>query len=126
MQLPPLVESYLEFLSVQKRYSSRTQQLYGDAISRFYMYAYRDDGVGKGNLHLLNDMQCVETLTAQMLRGYAVSLVEGGCGARSANLHLSALRGYCRWLIYKGMLKDNPAEDDNDIPDDILNMFGDD
>ena len=109
MRLPSLIESYLEFLSVQKRYSSRTQVLYGEALASFYMYAYRDENIGKGNLSSLDNEQCIAALVVQMIRGYVAHMMETKCVARTANLHLSALQGYCKWLLYKGLLQENPV-----------------
>ena len=89
MRLPSIIESYLEFLSVQKRYSSRTQVLYGEALASFYMYAYRDENIGKGNLFTLDNEQCIAALVVQMIRGYVAHMMEGKFVARTANIHLS-------------------------------------
>ncbi len=110
MVLPPLINSYLEFLSVQKRYSSRTQILYGEVLRDFYIYVYSDESVGRENLGRLGDEECLEPLKSQTIRGYVAYLVGNGCVARTANLHLSALSGFCRWLLYKGYLLENPVK----------------
>ncbi len=109
-----LADSYIEYIKVQKRYSSRTQVLYRDVLLRFWMYIYgvRDeeeldrrveDEIRKGEFSVGN------ILSSQNIRGYVAGCMDGGMGARSVNLHLSALSGYCKWLVAKGVLKENPA-----------------
>ena len=43
------------------------------------------------------------------LRGFIVDSMEDGIGARSVNLRLSALSGYCKFLMGLGVLKENPV-----------------
>ncbi|MBE6224440.1 MAG: hypothetical protein E7122_04345 [Bacteroidales bacterium] len=105
------IDEYLEFLRVQKRYSARTVALYEDALVRYYIYVYGQEGTDKENLHNLSPDKWLECLTSQIIRGYIAHLLgEEGVQARSANLHLSALSGYCKWLFFKGKLKENPAK----------------
>lgn len=109
-----LADAYIEYIKVQKRYSPRTQKLYRDVLRRFWLYIYgmEDDAgleeeVGKD---LKNNIQLPKAhLTAPLIRGYIADCLNGGLGARSANLHLSALSGYCKWLLRKGILEDNPV-----------------
>ena len=105
------IDEYLEFLRVQKRYSARTVALYEDALVRYYIYVYGQEGTGKGNLHTLSPDKWLECLTSQIIRGYMAHMLgEEGVLARTANLHLSALSGYCKWLLFKGKLQENPAK----------------
>lgn len=109
-----LADSYIEHIRVQKRYSPRTQVLYRDAILRYWLYIYGAEGeeeldrcvadeVSKGEFSI------EDILSSRNLRGYVAGCMDGGMGARSVNLHLSALSGYCKWLLAKGVLQENPA-----------------
>lgn len=100
------IEAYIEYLGVQKRYSSRTLILYRDALERFYKYVY--EGEDK-EVPDLQENELLEPLTTQQIRNYVAHCLGNGLGARSANLHLSAMRGYCRWLLLKGKIEGNPA-----------------
>lgn len=109
-----LADSYIEHIKVQKRYSSRTQALYGDVLLRYFLYIYGvededslhsavEGDIGRGDFSLQG------ILSSQNIRGYVASCMENGMGARSVNLHLSALSGYCKWLLSKGVLQENGA-----------------
>ena len=51
-----------------------------------------------------------EVLTVQMIRSYEVYLMdEKGEGAKTVNLHLSVLSGFCRFLMKEGVLESNPV-----------------
>ncbi len=109
------IDSFIDYLSVEKRYSPRTVQLYKDAVLNYYMYIYgaqtqeqlyefvgqeKSDGeysIGK-NMSVLN------------IRGFIVSSMQDGLGARSVNLALSALSGYCKFLMGKEVLEENPVK----------------
>lgn len=110
-----LADSYIDHLKVQKMYSSRTQVLYRDVLLRFWMYMY-DEAEDEQEMDASvekevesGDFSLAGILTARNIRGYVARCMEDGMGARSVNLHLSALSGYCKWLLSKGILEDNPA-----------------
>ena len=103
---------YIEYLRVQKRYSPRTQTLYGDAIYRFYSYIYK---VSERDLLCKaiaqeGDKGETDCLTTMQIRNFIAYSMDCGLQARSVNLLLSALSGYCRWLVGKGVLDYNPAK----------------
>lgn len=100
------IDGYIEYLGVQKRYSPRTLVLYRDALLRFYNYAYSQE---KENVPELGREEALEPLTPRQIRNYVAHCLQNGIGARSTNLHLSAIRGYCKWLLLRGDLDCNPA-----------------
>lgn len=109
-----LVDTYIEYLRVQKRYSGRTLELYRDVLLRYYLYIYGADTPEDLDARVKEDLACSSfslelLLRAKDIRGYVAECMEGGMGARSVNLHLSALSGYCRWLMAKGVLNCNPV-----------------
>ena len=51
-----------------------------------------------------------EELSVQMIRNYEVYLMdEKGEGAKTVNLHLSVLSGFCKFLMKEGLLASNPV-----------------
>ena len=105
-----IIESYMEYLREQKRYSLRTQQLYSSAIEEYYLYIYRDAIGKKEEVYTLPDSQLLEALTISNVRNFIASAIQGGLSARSVNLQLSALKGFCKHLLSKGLLTSNPVD----------------
>lgn len=100
-----LVDSYIDYIRVQKRYSPRTLQLYKDALERFYTYIYNGEDIEK-----ITHQEALSILKSLHIRNYIAECVKGGLSGRSANLHLSAISGYCKFLFGKGLLNENPAK----------------
>ena len=85
------IEAYLNYLGGVRRYSPRTQAIYKDVLQRF---------VASG-----------EALTPSGIRNYEVFLLDSkGMDARTVDLHLSVLSGYCRWAVRRGELQANPVK----------------
>ncbi len=105
-----LIESYIDYLRVQKRYSPRTQQLYRSAIEDYYMYIYKEQAESREDVYNLPDSNLLEQMKVLQLRNFVAEEIESGLSARSVNLQLSALKGFCRYLLSKGLLDTNPAD----------------
>ena len=87
-------ERFLEYITVQRRYSPRTRKLYGDVLSRYEGYAG----------------EYPASLTPALVRSYEVHLLDAHIlDARTVNLHLSVLSSFCRYLIRQGELESNPV-----------------
>lgn len=85
------IDDYLKYLGGVRRYSTRTRQIYRDALESFSKRG--------------------EALTTTGIRNYEVYLLdEKGQSARTVNLHLSVLSGYCRWAMKKGLMDSNPVK----------------
>lgn len=93
------LDDFLNYLSVEKRYSGRTVELYRDAVTRFYASVTDDDKTAIPG----------EVFTKNNVRNHIASLSEQGVGARSINLHLSALSSFCKYLVNNNFLPDNPV-----------------
>ncbi len=93
-----LIERYLEYVSTVRRYSPRTVKIYRDSLDTYCSLA----GIS-------SDDELLESLIPNVIRGYEVRLLEKGLKARTANLHISVLSGFCRFLIKDGHLKSNPV-----------------
>lgn len=92
-----LIDSYLQYISSVRRYSSRTLSIYKDVLGEFEAYCAGDEGL-------------VAALNPTSVRNYEVYLLEErGLGARTVNLHLSVLSGFCRYLMMQGLMSSNPV-----------------
>lgn len=87
-----MIDKYIAYIRDVRRYSPRTQTLYADALNDFSEW-------------------CVDTmdLIPSRLREYEAHLMERGLKPRTVHLHMSALSGYCNYLIKEGVLKANPV-----------------
>jgi len=83
------VERYIAYIRDVRRYSPRTQELYRKALEDFE--AWGGD------------------LIPSRLREYEAHLMERGLKPRTVHLHMSALSGYCNFLMKEGVLSSNPV-----------------
>lgn len=88
---------YLEHLRVQRRLAGRTLALYAQALARLQEAARREGVALRG-------------VQPHHVRHWVARLHAGGLGARSIALHLSAWRGWYRWLGGDGRVAINPVE----------------
>ena len=88
------IEAYIAYLRDIRRYSVRTQEIYRDVLSRYAA---------------AQDAPLVESLTPSLIREYEAKLMGSGMKARTVNQHVSALSGFCRFLMQAGTLTSNPA-----------------
>jgi len=97
-----LNENFINYLKVERRYSSRTISLYVNAVEDFYRFASEGD-----------DTEDISFLTSSVIRSFIAFDMDNGLCARSVNLRLSALSTYCNCLIRIGIIKNNPV---NSVP----------
>ncbi len=92
-------DKYIEYLRAIRRYSPRTCSIYGDAVDDFLAFSGYD---GKEPLS--------SYMNVQTLRSYEVHLMDGRKeSAKTVSLHLSALSGFCRFLMKEGVIGSNPV-----------------
>ncbi len=128
-----MIAEYIAYLRDVRRYSPRTQTLYEEALTRFALWAGEaempgqaghdgkaagkaempgqagHDGraVGREGEGVMADL--IGHLIPSRIREYEAQLVEDGLSPRTVHLQLSALSGYCNFLIKEGQLKSNPV-----------------
>ena len=95
-----MIDAYITYLADVRRYSPRSLALYRDALERFAAWAAEDPSAPAA---------VQENLIPSRIREYEASLMEQGLKARTVHLHLSALSGYCNYLVRQGALKSNPV-----------------
>ena len=87
-----MIDRYIAYIRDVRRYSPRTQDLYADALTSFSEWC-------GGELDLI----------PSRIREYEAHLIGSGYKPRTVHLHLSALSGYCNWLIKEGKMTSNPV-----------------
>ena len=83
------IDRYIAYIRDVRRYSPRTQELYREALEDFE--AWGGD------------------LIPSRIREYEAHLMERGLKPRTVHLHMSALSGYCNFLMKEGVLSSNPV-----------------
>ena len=87
-----MIDRYIAYLRDVRRYSPRTQELYADALHRFAEWCGME-----------------MDLIPSRIREYEGQLIEEGMKPRTVHLHMSALSGYCAFLMKEGVLTANPV-----------------
>lgn len=85
------IDSYISYIAGVRRYSPRTQEIYRSVLEEFREYSgdLSTTGIRNYEVHLLDDRKA---------------------SARTADLHLSVISGYCRWAMKQGLLASNPVK----------------
>ncbi len=90
-------EEFISYLRFEKRYSDNTVQSYSSDLSQFYNFC--------------NSLGFAEfDMSPKTIRLWMVSLLEENISARSVHRKLSVLRGFSRFLISRGVIKNNPVD----------------
>lgn len=93
------IDEYIRHISTVRRYSERTQAIYRSVLEEFLGYA---DPSATNPRRLL---------TVNNIRSYEVWLSDTkGESARTIDLHLSVLSGFCRYLVGRNLLDTNPVK----------------
>ena len=100
-----LIEEYIRYIEGVKRYSRRTVEIY-EAVLKEYVH------VISGGSESCTDEELTDSMNPSEIRQYEVHLLESDPphSARTVSLHLSALSGFCRFLMKEGRLKSNPVK----------------
>ena len=91
-----IVNEYLEYLSSVRGVSQRTASAYKIDLEHFSAYCDNFDFTP-------------EQATAQQVRGFIANLSAEGAASVSVNRSLSSIRGFYRWLLRFGYIKDDPS-----------------
>ncbi|MDD2424855.1 MAG: tyrosine-type recombinase/integrase [Bacteroidales bacterium] len=93
-----LTTEFLDWIRIQKRYSSRTLSIYSKSLDEYYQFVSKVDQERE-----------VDLLKPLLIRGFIANGLENGLSPRTMNLKLSALSSYCSYLVRKGVLEFNPV-----------------
>jgi integrase/recombinase XerC len=90
---------FLDFLTVEKRYSSHTCLAYQTDLTQFHFFlATEHDGLPFSEVNY------------QIVRSWIAGLMEQGISPRSVNRKITTLRTFFRFLIKEGEIRINPMQ----------------
>ena len=94
-----LIYQYIDYIRTVRRYSTRTVAIYTQVVTDF-----------ASSCNVQSDEQLLAALNVSEIRSYEVTLIDNRqMSSKTVNLHLSALSGFCTFLIKKGRLNSNPV-----------------
>lgn len=97
-----MIERYIKYLQGIRRYSARTCEIYRNILGGFINFT-AEDGV-------LSDKETAALFNGNSIRNYEVHLLDDKKeSARTVNLHMSVISGFCRFLMKEGLLESNPV-----------------
>ena len=94
-----VVEDFINYIGIQKRYSERTIQLYSDYVKELREFISPE-----------GDNEFIGELKPQVIRGFISAGLESGLSSRTVNLKLSAISSFCNFLQRAGKLEANPVK----------------
>ena len=97
-----IYNKYISYVRDVKRYSERTVSIYTDVLNNFVRVAHGGADV--------TDDELIASLNPSEIRSYEVAMLDAGMSPRTVGLHLSALSGFCRYLVSKELLRSNPVK----------------
>ena len=92
-----LKESFLDYLRYERNYSEHTVVAYNNDISEFEAYFKGQD-----------ETLTLDTAEADLIRGWAMEMMDEGYAASSVNRKLSSLRTFYRYLMREGKIQADP------------------
>ena len=93
-----MIDSFLQFLTYEKRYSQHTVASYGADLEQFSTF-----------LKHHYEIPAAEKATHPMIRDWIVHLSNSGLSKRSINRKIITLRSYFKFLIKRGLSEKNPV-----------------
>ena len=91
-----MLESFLDYLRFEKRFSDHTVKAYQIDLSEFVIFSEAKS---------INDFS---VFTSSFIRSWIVELIEKGLKSKSVNRKLAALRSFYKWLRKEGVVDSNP------------------
>ncbi|MGM9740416.1 MAG: tyrosine-type recombinase/integrase [Candidatus Cryptobacteroides sp.] len=97
-------DDFISYIRSVKRYSERTCSIYCDILRSFSSFLSElDEG------RPADDEMMVSGLTREKISRYLTYLNDKGLSPRTRCQHISALSSFCRYLLGRDIIKDNPA-----------------
>lgn len=94
-----LIESFLNYLKLERNYSDKTILSYGKDLEQFEKF-----------LKKLDEKIKLETVDADLIRSWVIDLMDEKMAASSVNRKLSSLRSFYRYLLRKGLVLVDPVQ----------------
>jgi integrase/recombinase XerC len=93
-----VLESFLQFLLAEKRFSKHTLTAYENDIKQFFDFSQID-----------SDQSLVE-INHQLVRSWVVTLVDQGLVSKTINRKISSLRTFVKWCQANNYIHHNPLK----------------
>ena len=93
-----MVNSFLKYISYEKRYSQHTVTSYQNDLRQFAEYLQ--------NQFKVDDLNSASKL---MVRSWVLSLMDEGISARSVNRKIASLRSYYKFLLKRELIQKDPT-----------------
>lgn len=94
-----VLEDFIDYIRVHKRYSPRTQMLYREYAGELCEFISPAD-----------EKEFLAQLRPQVIRGFIANGLDSGLSPRSMNLKLSAISSFCTFLVRRGVIESNPVK----------------
>lgn len=98
MPLDSVIDAYLDHLRVERALADNTVLAYARDLAKFGRHA-EEQGVERPN-----------QIDLGVVTGFMTGLAKEGLGGRSAARHLSAVRGFAKFLAKEGLIEHDPTE----------------
>ncbi len=95
--LNPFIQSFIDYLKFEKRYSEHTVRSYHDDLAGFFEFL----DLQFGNLSL-------SEISPAFIRSWLASLKEEGMSSKSINRKISSLKSFFKYQLRTGALKQTP------------------
>jgi len=92
-----VVQSFLQYIRFEKRFSANTVLAYENDLKQFFEFQKK-----------LYEVEKPDQVSQSMVRSWMVSLMESGVGARSINRKITALKTFYKFLLRRDEVKLNP------------------
>lgn len=93
-----MIESYLNYIRYEKRYSNHTFVSYQNDLNQFS--AFSKDSYG---------LLCLSEASYQMIRAWIVTLAENEITAKSINRKIACLRSFYKYLLKQNTIQKDPT-----------------
>ena len=93
----PLIQNYLDYLLLEKRYSSHTVKAYRTDLKLFQSYLKE--------IYTIS----IDKTNHAMIRSWLVEELNNGNSARTVNRKITSLKSFFKYLVKEEVMKDNPT-----------------
>jgi integrase/recombinase XerD len=92
-----LIDQYLNYLLVEKGLSEKTLESYSRDLTRYHAFM------------LENGVALISESDTSLVLKHLIALRDAGLGARSRARHLVSIRGFYRFLVQEGIIRQDPT-----------------
>jgi len=91
-------KKYINYISLEKRFSEHTSKAYNNDLSAFTTYLKEE-----------YELDMAEKANTDMIRSWMVNMMENGFSPRTINRRITTLRSYYKYLVANKLAESNPA-----------------